>query len=289
MKILSRFRIDQEKLKTDFNQAQKTAMVALTGSSELGVAMQFTEKSYAFRQSAEVAEGLLNLCRQFGLDCIVKIANEATELQYFCDQAVTPLEKEMIEMVDQSQPFVDFDERNIINYSNLSVIVKNMPLDDPDRYGRMKDLLPIVMAAANANAKLNSLFAESELAQQSEELLHAFTDIRSRLYFLAKTLISKQDESTIVLNKMVTDINTDLLRMGLDEDQEALILSTLEVSIEEVIGQIDSTDILHQVFSSILSNLKTITVKQQTLQDNFASMNENYTSEIVPDDGIEMF
>jgi hypothetical protein len=268
MKILSRFRIDREKLKTNFEQAQKTAMVALTGSSELGVAMQFIEKSYEFRQSADVADGLLNLCRQFQTDCIVKISNDSADLLYFSDQAVMPLEKEMIEMVDHSQRFVDFDERTIINYSNLSVLVKNMPLDDPDRYGRMKDLLPMVLAGAEA--KLNSLFDESELAQQSEELLHAFTDIRSKLYYLAKTLISKQDEGAVVLNKMVTEINTDLLRMGLDDNQEALILSTLEVSIDEVIGQIDSTDVLHQIFSSILSNLKAISAKQQTLQDNFA-------------------
>ncbi|MFT5504288.1 MAG: CheY-like chemotaxis protein [Gammaproteobacteria bacterium] len=287
IKVLSRFRIDQEKLKTEYAQAQQTAMIALTGSSELGVAMKFTEKSYSFRQPTEVADGLLNLCRQFQLDCVVKISKDGTDPVYVSSQAVTPLEKEMIDMVDHSQRIVDLDERTIINFSNLSVLIKNMPLDDPDRYGRMKDLLPMVMASAEA--KLNSLVAESELSEQSEDLMQAFTDIRSRLYFLAKTLISKQDEGALVLNRMVTEINIDLLRMGLEDDQEALVLSTLEFSIDEVIGQIDSTDVLYQVFSSILANLKSITAKQQMLQNSFATKNESNYSEIVPDDGIEMF
>lgn len=288
LKILSRYREEQKTLRTRFEEAQKTAHIAMTGSSELGIAMQFVEQSYTFHNYADLSNALLQLCQQYKLNCAMMVIAEDDHLWFSADEAIKPLEKEMVEMVDRSQRFVDFGFRSIINYQNLSLLVKNMPLDDMDRYGRIKDLLPMLLAAVDS--KINSIKADLALRHQSEEIMRSFGQIRSRLFYLAKSLVSNQQQSAELLQSMVTELNSDLLGMGLDDDQEAYILNRIDTAIEDANKQLDASSTLYHSFRGVLSNLKQITGKQQQLQDTFAEMNRVTISVETEDDGsIEMF
>ncbi len=288
LKVLARYRDEQKRLRIEFEQAHKTAMIALTGSSELGIAMQFVEKSYGFHDIELLTEALLDVCRQFQLNCIAMIISDDKPIWKSNEEAIKPLEKDMMEMLDRDQRFIDFGGRTIINYQNMSLLVRNMPLDDMDRYGRIKDLMPMLLAAIDS--KLNVIKAEHGLAGQSSELMSAFKQIRSQLYHLAKALIMNQNDSEILLNTMITNLNTDLLRMGLDDDQEAHVLNTIDNAIEEAIDKLDANDTMHRVFTDILNNLKTVTDKQEELQAAFTAMNEVSMAAPVEDDGsIEMF
>ncbi len=288
LKVLARYREEQKRLHSEFEQAHKTAMIALTGSSELGIVMQFVEKSYAFREREPLAEALLEVCQQFQLNCIAMVLTDDEAIWKSNEEAIKPLEKEMMEMLDRDQRFIDFGGRTVINFQNMSLLVRNMPLDDMDRYGRIKDLLPMLLAAVDS--KLNVIKAEHGLDCQSSELMGAFRQIRSQLYHLAKTLIVKQNDSEILLNSMVTNLNTELLRMGLDDDQETHILSTIDGAIEEAIDKLDASGTMHRVFTDILNNLKEVTDKQEELQEAFAAMNTvNLVDQPEDDGGIEMF
>ncbi len=288
MRVLAKYLEEQKILREQYELAQKTAYIAMTGSSELGIAMQFVEKSYAYHAFADMADGLFNVTRQYQLNCALMIIEEGEQVWYSPDEAVKPLEKEMVEMLDRGQRFIDFGARTIINYPNLSLLVKNMPLDDMERYGRIKDLLPMLLAAVDS--KIKSINTEQALTQQSEELLSSFGMIKGQLYYLTKTLINNQSHSAELLNGMVTELNADLLGMGLDDDQEAWILQRIDHAIEEANDKLDASAMLYVVFSRILQQLKDMTGKQQTLVDTFTKANEaSIAAEVVEDDNIEFF
>ncbi len=288
IKVLARYNEEQKRLRAEFEQAHKTAMIALTGSSELGIAMQFVEKSYGFHDPEHIAGALLEVCQRFQLNCVAMIFTNHGAIWKSNNEAVKPLEKDMIDMLDRNQRFIDFGGRTIVNFVNLSLLVRNMPLDNIDRYGRMKDLLPMLLAAVDS--KLNVIKVEHGLASQSSELLQAFKQIRGRLYHLAKTLIDKQNDGEVLLNSMVTELNADLLRMGLDDDQESYVLNTIDNAITEATKELDASGTMYRVFTDILNNLKMVADKQEQLQVTFAAMNEVKKADVVEDDGgIEMF
>ena len=290
MMVLSKYLDDRKTLKTQYEIASKTAYMAMTSSSELGIAMQFVEKSYGYHNYQDLSDAMLQVTRQYDVSCALMILpTEGEPIWFSPDEPIKPLEKEMMEMLDRKQRFVDFGSRTIINYHNLSLLVKNMPLDDMERYGRIKDLLPMLLAAVDS--KINAINSERALSLQSEELLASFGVIKTSLYHLTKTLISNQAESTELLQTMVTSLNTDLLGMGLEDDQEAYILHHIDHAIEEAKEQIDASDMLYVVFTSIHNQLKSMTAKQQQLVDTFSEMNAAHiTREVDLDDGsIEMF
>lgn len=291
MMILAKYLEDKKILTEQYQLASKTAHMAMTSSSELGLAMQFVEKSYGYHNFQDLSDALFNVTSQYQVSCALMILADNGEPIWFSpDEPIKPLEKEMMEMLDRQQRFIDFGSRTIINYHHLSLLVKNMPLDDLERYGRIKDLLPMLLAAVDS--KINAINSESVLSTQSEELLSSFGVIKTSLYHLTRTLINNQNESTELLQTMVTTLNTDLLGMGLEDDQEAYILQQIDHAIEQAKEQLDASDMLYVVFSSIHNELKNMTAKQQKLVDTFAEINASNISKDDPgmDDGsIEMF
>jgi len=288
IRVLAKYLEEQKILREQYALAQKTAYIAMTGSSELGIAMQFVEKSYAYHSFPDMAEALLQVTRQYQLTCALMIIENGEQIWYSPDEAVKPLEKEMVEMLDRSQRFIDFGARTIINFPNLSLLVKNMPLDDMERYGRIKDLLPMLLAAVDS--KIISINTEQALSQQSKELLTSFGLIKGQLYYLTKTLMNNQNDSAELLNSMVTELNADLLGMGLDDDQEAWILQRIDHAIEQANEQLDASAMLYVVFSRILHQLKDMTGKQQALVDTYTQVNEaSIATDPAEDDNIEFF
>jgi len=289
IQVLARYREEQTRLQTEFDRAQRTAMIAMSGSSELGLAIGFVEKSYAFHQYDDLAEALLQTCQQLQLDCVLMLLDEQQEMNGFAlDNVISPLEKEMIEMVDRSQRLVDFGSRTIVNFPNLSLLVKNMPIEDSERYGRMKDLLPILLTAVDN--KLNAIRVDQALSQQHAALMRTFAQIRTRLYHLAKNLINKQELGHETLKNLVTDLSTELLGMGLEEDQESYLLARLEQAIDEADEKIDASQLLYLTFTGILENLRQISNQQTLLNELFTEMNTvSEQTKVAEDDNIEFF
>ena len=57
-------------------------------------------------------------------------------------------------VLHSDQRFYDFGCRTQINYANVALLIKNMPLDDRERYCRIKDLLPFVLAAIDEKVRI---------------------------------------------------------------------------------------------------------------------------------------
>jgi DNA-binding response OmpR family regulator len=286
IKVLIKYHQEQLELKAQYELAQKTAFTAMTGSSELGLAMQFVEKSYAYRTFDELSQGLFEVTDHLQLSCCLLILSGDQQHWFSSEGSIKPLEKELIEMAEKDKRFFDFGTRTIVNYQNLSLLAKDMPLDDMDRYGRVKDLLPVLLSAVNS--KISALNVEHALAEQSKELLRSFGRIRTSFYYLAKTLMENQEHSSDLLRQMLNELNFDLMRMGLDDDQEEYLLNRIDTAVEEVIERIDAGRTIHDTFYAVLANLKEIMSRQEELVDAFAAsqvesveaMEENYEGDI---------
>ena len=289
LRKLNDYRAEKLRLSSGLAEAQKAAIVAMTSSSELGHAMQFIEKTYSCHSYQALGEALLAFCNQFQLRCVIMMHVNDDTLWYHNEEAISPLERDMLSMLDRNQRFIDFGGRTIVNYDNLSLLVRNMPLDDMDRYGRLKDFLPMLLAAVDA--KVLAISADLELQAQSAALGESFTQIRSQLFYLAKALIDKTETSEERLHVMVTNLNNDLLTMGLDEDQEAQLLALLDNSISDVVRKMDARGLIHESFSRVLGNLKNLNEQQSRLTEAFARMSEVPVENQVADedDGIEFF
>jgi CheY-like chemotaxis protein len=286
--VLVKYREERRELRSQYEMAQKTAIIAMTGTSELSQAMHFLERSLGYQSLGETAQGLFETMDRLSLECCLLIEDNEEKFWYSSQGAISPLEKELIEMSDRSSRFMDFGQRTLVNFPNACLLVKNMPLDDMERYGRLKDLLPILLSAANT--KINALTTQTALLQQSTDLLQSFGMIRSNLYFLASTLVNNRNHSRELMTSLVHDLNYDLLRMGLEEDQEEYLLNRIDTAIDEAMRQMDAGPQLAAGFRFVLEHLMDIIGKQEALLAAYTDRQAKESGEPeAPGGDIELF
>lgn len=288
--ILVKYHNEREELRQQYELASQSAMTALTGAGELALAIRFLEKSHSYHSLNDLAQGLLASTDQLSIECCAMFNGKDQVLWYSSENStISPLEKELIEMCDKASRFLDFGNRTIINYPKVSLLVKNMPLDDMDRYGRIKDLLPLLLSSTNN--KINTYITQEALIQQSSHLLDAFKKIRNSLFYLGTTIVKNRNESTEIMSALTQELNNDLLRMALEEDQEAYLLDRIDTALENVMEEMDAGFEIRQAISFIRSNINTSLEKQEQLYNDFidslATEVAEQSSEL--DDNIELF
>lgn len=165
--------------------------------------------------------------------------------------SISPMEKEVINMLRFEQRINDFGTRTVINYPLISIMVKNMPNDDPERYGRIKDIVPAILTTANG--KIEAMNSTDALRRQSADMTQTFDKARDSLSGLFERSQHYQHEVDQTLRGMFDELQTKLPYMGLDEDQEFYIVERIDRSILKVR---DIEDQSMQVFGSIQETLE---------------------------------
>ena len=287
--VLLKYQTQRKELSKQYLVAQENAILAMTGASELAIAMRFLEKSLSYFNINDLTQGLLDSTDQFYIDCCVMVIVDGQALWYSSKGTVSPLEKELIEMSDKGARFLDFGAKTIVNYPSVCLLVKNMPLDDVDRYGRIKDILPILLSAVNT--KINVLDTQAALSQQSEDLLKSVKMIRNSLFSLGSTIVKNRHDSSEIMTKMVERLNYDFLGMGLEEDQEEYLLTTIDTTIEKAMEEMDAGKEIKASLTFILANLNTLMTNQESL---FSAFSKSLATEVEEqssdmDDSIELF
>jgi len=256
----------------------------------LSLAMQFMEKSIGHTSIEELMQGLISTTNQFSLKCCIAIHKEDEQYEWFSSEGtISPLEKELVEMSDKDSRFLDFGCRTVVNYPPISMLIKNMPLDDMGLYGRYKDLMPVLLSIVNT--KLNALKTYLALIEQSKDLKSSFKDIRKNLFTLASQIVENREQSNVLSEKTVQNLSMKLMGMGLEVEQEDYLTELIESSFSETLEAIDIGQQLRSSFSFILNNLEKTMNKHDYLLDAFV-MSQTVKEQVVEDDvddGIELF
>ncbi len=287
--ILIKYQKERIALQEQYQIAKTTAVVALTGTSELGLAMQFLEKSIVYASIEELMQGLFEGMERFNLDCCAMARTNKGDVWFTSKNAISPIEKELIEMSDKDVRFLDFGQRTIVNFPLVSLLVRNMPLEDNARYGRIKDLLPILISAVNV--KLSSLETQIALNEQSQDMLNAFKNIRSNLFSMGSIIISNREGSKKITDELTQDLHADLLGMGLEEEQENYLLERIDSVVIQVMEKLDVGVEIHDLLNFISSNMKSLVDKQESLLEEFNKSLSRQVDKIDDqlDDGVELF
>ena len=285
--ILLKYQEQSRVLQELYQTAQSTATTALTGLGELGTAMQFLEKSISYANIDELVSGLFQTMSLFHLDSYLMLTSNNQVSWYSQIGAVSPIEKDLIDMSDNQIRFLDFGEKTLVNYPVISLLVKNMPIDDIDKYGRVKDILPVLVAAANV--KIGAFDIQQSLIIQNGEMLEIFKNIRRYLFHMGTAIVNGRDESKTMTNELIQSLHADLLSMGLEQDQEDYLIDQIDSVSQNILEKMNSGAEIRDVLDYILSNLKNLIVKQESIIGDFADNLKDQSEEVEEDVGIELF
>ena len=228
-------RILQEKgsLQEQIQSAEQMTNLVLTSMEESGVVLQFLSKIVASSSEQEIAEGFLHLLNAYHLKGAVQ--TRIGDRSYTLSQAGAnlPLEVSIVNHVRNMDRIFEFKTRSVFNFDKVSILVNNMPLDDPDFCGRIRDNLAI--AAQGADGKLNALEVEETNRQNQQGVLDALDSIRSTLGHLGELRQHDKRTNAEIMYEMQEELGRSFVSLGLTVGQE----NHIEELIKRYIGRLE--------------------------------------------------
>jgi len=164
----SRLSIERQKHIVELNNSVKEsnnlAMEALTYSSELVQVIEFNKQMLSARNYNELGKHLFKMAESYQLVCTLQIHIPGILLNLCANGIVSPLEADVIEMARNKAQFFDFGEKTIVNYECFSLLIKNMPVSEHEKYNRIKDIFRMLASGIEGKIKQlrNDIVSEKE-------------------------------------------------------------------------------------------------------------------------------
>jgi len=244
---------EKQSLKDNIQNTFSTAMTAMTSSSELGYVVAFADKIHGAEDYQQVAHTLLLTMEEFNVDACVNIRGKFNQTFYANSGECSPIEKEIIELLQDKGRIYDFGRRTQVNENRLSLLVKTMP-EDVDKYGRLKDHLPFILRIADGY--IESLDKAHQIKLREEILRSTVGDVSDKLSDVELGLQLSYDTCYSTMEDMIGDLDKRLQFLALSEEQEEQLKEMFSLHTERIIIALDNTSEVNKTFSTILIKLR---------------------------------
>lgn len=246
--------------KQEASTAMNVAMEAMTSSSELGEIIQFVKKVQLIDTLEGVGQSIIDIARNFGLNSCALITGN-NPIFVGCEEE--SIEAKVLDKFQQSPERVtNLGIRTIIRSDNLVLLVKNMPLDEESRYGRLKDHL--VVLEDIAYGRLTTLHAQNAIGEQRIDIINKLISLAEDQIKLTSEKIHGHSETiTNTMSDMLNELENMLFGLGLDDDQEKKLIQLADKTSIKLNESSESTSHLDSDLGVILEALYTLLEKEK--------------------------
>lgn len=230
----------------------------MSTSFELGKAVRLVERSYSVSDFDTLGDYIMDFMRSLGLSAVVLFEGRQ-EIFYKSSTLTptTPLEKELMSLMRHQNRFVDFGSRTLVNYPQVSLLIKNMPLDDRTQYGRLKDVFPFVLGAADAKVRL--IDAEQALKSQSNDLTESIDVVQMTISKIRDSFATNMTAVSSIMSELIATLSLDMKRMGLDVDQEEYVCDMVDTAANKIHTCLEENASIETNLTEVVSLLRSLT------------------------------
>lgn len=208
-----------ENLRKEMAETMGVLMSTIVTSGEYGVIMNAQRQSLGCKTLGDLAEVVLKAMEDYSLVGSVQLRTQGEMLTINSERRSSPLEQEMLLKLSlENRHIYDYGSRTAFCYPNTAILVKNMPLDDPETYGRIKD--NIALLAEAAEYRLKALVDEMQVRQQKEKLVDSVGLVSQVLDKVENKFKSGQSEMTEIFNELERGLEWSFSGLGLTDEQE---------------------------------------------------------------------
>lgn len=239
VQVAQRIRDEKRQLREMAGYAQRTAFTAMTSMGELGIVLDFLRQSFACADSPALAHAILGALDQYGLQGAVqiRIGNEAENLS--AAGSNLPLETSVLNHVRNQGRIFEFKNRSVHNHGGITILVKNMPLEDAERCGRLRDNLATL--AEGADARRRAIEVESANQRTRSGIGAALAGIQEALDTLRQQHQRERFKSTQLMIDIQEGMTKFFVSLGLSEQQENLMYDFVRQQFKRLQSGLDDT------------------------------------------------
>lgn len=236
--------------------AQQTAFAAMSYMAEMGVVLEFLRASFASDTRDALAAALFGALRQYGLDGLLRLRDGDTWRSYSSRGECTPLEASILGHAASMERIFEFRDRLSVSYPNITLIVHPLPLDDPERVGRLRDHLAVL--AEGADTRLTAMDNLRRQQRQASGIGDAVAELSATLGEIDRQQAAHRLQAVEIDEAYLEDLVAAFVHLGLSEDQER----TLADMAQHTHGQLAA---LRDADSTVSDRLREVARKLERL------------------------
>lgn len=242
-------------LSAEKDQASGLVMSALQSAGNLSVVLGFLRKGLKVTNVDELGHALALGFKSYNLQSCVQLRSEQGAKTYSTHGAASALEDELLNRMSAiDERIIEQGKRMILNYESVSVLVRNMPVEDDVRCGELRDhTLMMVEDAHSLNLKVSK---EQQLSTNRNSMIRQALE-QSREVLVEIETIQKQHKSRNikVMDELFADIQVSFFSMGLTEDQEEQLTSIIQEKLAKAMELEDEAQQLDDMLRGLTEQL----------------------------------
>ncbi len=227
--------IANDQLSQRLMQATETARTAMVDNSDLGANIQFLLQVHQCDNLDQLGQQFFATIDRYGLSCSLQMRSEMGVKDMEAHGMAKDLESQLLLQLKDKGRYVDFGKRTIVNYDRVSLLIRNMPVDDAEKYGAIKD--NTFCLVQGINSRIIALEDQFKLLSEKESLRKLSGDVKSVIGGLKNSYQG-------VMQKIVREVEnaSELIQhrvphLGLTEEDERC----LEKGTDQMVAQVNHT------------------------------------------------
>ena len=129
-----------------------------------------------------------------------------------------------------------------------------MPIENENRYGRFKDHLAVLISISDG--RIMTIKAQMNVAGERRDVLNKIIlHTEKQIKNLNTKIIEHDTRSRAVMMEMISELETKLFRLGLDEDQEDELMKLVYGTSDKLERSKDATNQLQDELGTVLEGL----------------------------------
>jgi DNA-binding response OmpR family regulator len=221
------------------DDAKNLTWTLMQNNGEVGQVIQYARDLSNTGSSTELIDHTCSALQSFGLDSAVSLRLISGDV-YMRNQSTpaSPIEQELLELSHSAKRINYSGKVYIFSGKRCSFLIKNMPVENEDYTGRLKDHLAIMLEFCDSCVELiNYRIAEKSRQQRSASdvqsaILSEFDNIIEQFESL-----NKKAKSTI--ESLAQNIEGSFMFLGLYEEQEQQLTEYIEQAQADIARYLD--------------------------------------------------
>ncbi|MBM5572552.1 MULTISPECIES: response regulator [Deefgea] len=224
---------ERAQLKSQAQYATNTAMLAMTSMSETGLMLEGIKFFNQSKTPLELANATLKALAMFDVDGVVELLLPAGQtLALNLRGPATELEVSVLQHMATMDRITQFKTRMSITYPHVRCLISNMPINDPDRCGRLRDHLAMLIEATEI--RLEAINTSSQSSQRGNAIDSTIKKLTTTLANIDEMQRSGRASASIILSNVMMKVELALVGLELTERQENALMTIIQDGLEDV-------------------------------------------------------
>jgi CheY-like chemotaxis protein len=249
-------------LEDENKSSSDMVMSVIASAGHLGTVLGFLRAGLKIKTPEGLVSALFDVFDSLNIDACVQLRLENRVINRSSNMVITPLEKDLLGRAAlMSGRFLEKGTRYIVNFENVSVIIKNMPVEDEMARGDLRDNLMMIIEDTNAlSLKVGQMGvdqgAQYGAVQSNPSLRDELLDVVAMMKMVETIESEHKQKSLDLLDDMLLELEASFFNMGITQNQEDSISQIVQGRAKQINGHIEEALHVEQNLAALRERIK---------------------------------